>query len=302
MSQQIDILPSHQIDAKKWNNCIARAENGLIYSRYEYLQFICDNWDGVIVRDYEAVMALPWRMKLSIKYYYEPAFIQQLGLVGERDDLNLIEQLLSVARYGDILFNYKNETFASETGAKKRTNLVLDLSPGISEIRSCYKKDLTLNLRKAHKSGLAVVIDLSINEAVEHYQKLYKERFKHIKQNDYINFIELAHELAKNEMCFTRKICNRSGELMAIGLFLKDEKRIYNIMNTTTEKGRQVEANHFLLDSVIEEYSGKQLLFDFEGSDLPGVKSFYLKFGAIDQPYYHWHFNKLPFPLRLLKR
>ncbi len=74
------------------------------------------------------------------------------------------------------------------------------------------------------------------------------------------------------------------------------------MMNTTTQKGRDEEANHFLLDKVIKEFAGQPLLFDFEGSDLPGVREFYEKFGAINQPYFHYHYNGLSWPLRLLKR
>lgn len=302
MSHHIDILPSHKIDTGKWNNCVVNANNGLIYSRYEYLQAMCDNWHGVVINDYTAVVALPWRKKFGIRYNYEPAFIQQLGLVGNITDINIAELIFSFTKYGDILFNFKNEQFAQTIHAKRRTNLVIDLSVGIEEIRSAYKKDLVQNLKKAEKADLKVVTDLSIDDAIKHYRSYYQDRFSHITSNDYNNFYQLAQDFSKHDMCFTRKICNSSGELMAIGLFFKDEKRIYNVMNTTTEAGRRSEANHYLIDSVLQEFASKNLLFDFEGSDLPGVKSFYEKFGAIYQPYYHWHFNKLPFPLNLLKR
>jgi hypothetical protein len=73
-------------------------------------------------------------------------------------------------------------------------------------------------------------------------------------------------------------------------------------MNSTTPDGRKKEANHFLLDQVIKEFAGKPLIFDFEGSDVPGIKSFYEKFGAINQPYYSLHFNLLPAPFKWLKR
>ncbi len=61
-------------------------------------------------------------------------------------------------------------------------------------------------------------------------------------------------------------------------------------------------ANHTLLNEVLKEFSERDLLFDFEGSDLPGVKEFYEYFGPVNQPYFHYHFNYLPFPLNLIKR
>ena len=53
---------------------------------------------------------------------------------------------------------------------------------------------------------------------------------------------------------------------------------------------------------MIKEFAGKPLLFDFEGSDIQGVKSFYEKFGAVNQPYFHYHHNQLPGILKLLKK
>ncbi len=89
---------------------------------------------------------------------------------------------------------------------------------------------------------------------------------------------------------------------MATSLLLRDEKRLYNMMNTTTLAGRKKESNHFLLNAIIEEFSGQDLVFDFEGSDLPGVKSFYESFGPINQPYYKIKYNQLPSLVRLLKK
>jgi hypothetical protein len=41
------------------------------------------NWHGIVIDDYAAVMALPWKRKLRIRYGYTPPFMQQLGIVGE---------------------------------------------------------------------------------------------------------------------------------------------------------------------------------------------------------------------------
>ena len=70
----------------------------------------------------------------------------------------------------------------------------------------------------------------------------------------------------------------------------------------TQKQGQHALAGHFLYDSLIKEYSQTGLIFDFEGSDIPGIKHFYKSFGAIEQPYSRIHFNRLPYLLQLLKR
>ncbi|MCU0387633.1 MAG: hypothetical protein MUE71_03400 [Chitinophagaceae bacterium] len=89
---------------------------------------------------------------------------------------------------------------------------------------------------------------------------------------------------------------------MAIGLFLKDDRRLYNIASTTLPNGRTLEANHFLFDQLICEFSGQNILLDFEGSDLPGVARFYQKFSPENRPYFFWKSNRLPAVLRWWKR
>lgn len=301
MKPDIKILAAHEIDRLKWDACVSNAENGLIYSRYDYLNHMCDQWHGMVIDDYSAVMALPWRKKFGIRYIYQPSFIQQLGIIGSDIKAeDVIRTIQSFANYGDILFNYSNTNVAF-LNPKKRVNLVIDLYAGYYIISSHYKKDLAANLRKAEKEGLLISNDNDLQLAISMYKDLYQKRIRNLSDNDYTNFQSLCTVLEKDGMCFTRKVQNEKGVLLAIGLFLKDEKRIYNLMNTTTDEGRSKEANHFLLDEVIKEFSGTELLFDFEGSDLPGVKSFYEKFGAVNQPYFYYHYNKLPKLLRLIK-
>jgi hypothetical protein len=301
MASTFHILRSHSIDAEKWNACVINADNGLIYSRYEYLNGICDNWDGIVIDDYKAVMALPWRKKIGIKYLYEPAFIQQLGLIGATNE-DVLDKVFEFANYGDVLLNFSNGDIANKVGATHRVNLVIDLSFGYDSISSNYKKDLQQNLKKAQQGEMIMSGETDIKTAFASYKEYYNERFQHISAQDFERAERLCLALSSKGMCFTRKLTNANGELLSIGLFLKDEKRIYNVMNTTTDAGRKSEANHYLIDAVIKEFAQQKLVFDFEGSDLPGVKSFYEKFGAVNQPYFHYHFNKLPFPLRLLKR
>ncbi|WP_315816464.1 hypothetical protein [Paraflavitalea speifideaquila] len=56
----------------KWDRCIADAPNGLIYGYSFYLDKMADNWDGLVLNNYEAVMPLPWKKKWGIYYLAHP--------------------------------------------------------------------------------------------------------------------------------------------------------------------------------------------------------------------------------------
>jgi hypothetical protein len=301
MASLIAYLASYQIDKSKWDQCIAKSSSSNIYASSLYLDTMADHWQGLVINDYDAVMPLPWRRKIGIRYYYTPAFVQQLGLFGNAvNDQNIIKTIQAFASYGDYMLNEENH-ISTLNDLESCTNLTIDLSVKYDTIYNNYTKDLIRNLKKAAKESFTYKEDESIESNIRLYQSMYAQRTVHVKEKDYQHFIQLCQLLKKKGQCLTRKVTDSSGNLLAVMLLLKDTHRLYNVINITTEAGRRRKANHFLMDRIINEFAGTALYFDFEGSDLPGVKSFYETFSAVNQPYYHWHFNKLPWPLRLLK-
>lgn len=297
MSTRIRLLPSSEIHRDRWNEAVRDAP---VYCQYDYLNLMCDHWSALVAGDYAGIVALPWRKRYGIRYLYEPAFIQQLGCVGAIS-LQDLQQLFTSFKYGDLLFNHRNTAIAAACKASQRTNLVIDLTNGYHPIASSYRKDLQQNLARAARHHLQVQ-EGNIEEVIALYRLLYHERFSNVREVDYVRFASLCNEWLQTGQCLVRRITNEQGELLSAGIFLKDSHRIYNMMNATTAAGRGLEANPFLLDAVIREFAGRNLVFDFEGSDIAGVKAFYEKFGAVEEPYFHLHYNRLPFPLRLLKR
>ncbi|MES1223696.1 MAG: GNAT family N-acetyltransferase, partial [Bacteroidota bacterium] len=287
------------------DDCIDNADNGLIYAYSFYLDNMAPHWDALVLNDYDAVIPLVWKKKFSIKYCYQPPFTQQLGLFGNIKDEELkilFTKITAIVKYGDWLFNHHNKFIGLFYPVIPMTNLVINLEDGYDNIHRRYKKDLLDNLKRAEKSGISYEAGNDINKTVDLYRSHYANRTAHVKNKDYKNFNSLCLQAGQNNNCLIREVKDNNGNLLASALLLKDKRRIYNMMNTTTEEGRKKEANHFLLDHIIQEFSGQQFLFDFEGSDISSIKKFYEKFGAFDQPYYHWHYNDLPFYLKWIKK
>ncbi len=158
----VENISSNKIDRKKWDACIDAAPNGLIYSRSVYLDTMCDNWNGIVLNNYETVMALPWRKKYGIKYIYDVPFIQQLGWIGEVDEKiaqPFVKALFNFCQYGSYAFNFLNEITGKTPRTKKSNNYILKLSPHYNSIQRNYKTDLHNNLKKANKFQLQYKTD-----------------------------------------------------------------------------------------------------------------------------------------------
>lgn len=297
---QVTLLPSKKIDKQKWDDCIKSSSNNLIYATSVYLDCMADNWDGFIADDYNIVMPVPWRKKYGIKYCYNVAFVQQLGVFGknlEQKDIDVfIEHFQKNYKYGDYAFNYLNQA----KNAQQRNNYILILSSKYEILKQFYLSHLEKNLHKA-KNFLLKYESGDIDTSIEMFRKLYAHRFKNVTLNDYKNFTALCKLKEKENNIIVRKVCNDT-EILAAVLIMKDERRLYNLMVSVTQTGRQQSAGPFLYNELIKEFSHTGMLLDFEGSDITGIEFFYKGFGAVNQPYCAMHINNLFFPLRFFKR
>jgi len=302
-SNQPDIIPSYQIDKKKWDDCIYRSTNSLIYGYSWYLDMLADNWHGIVVNDYECVLPVPWRKKIGTRYCYDVPFTQQLGYFDTTHNIDhraLLKILFKFIKYGHYNFNYNNTGVSDLPGIKRAANFIIELTDK-ETITNNFTKSFSQSLQKSTGNDLTC-LSATPQEAIEMYRSLFKNHLQSIKEADYRNLLLLTKILVPQNKCIVRKIINKERTTISIVLLLKDEKRLYNIINATNEEGRRTEANYFLYSQVFFEFAGKGLLFDLEGSELRGVKSFYKKMGAKDQYYYRMHINKLSFPLNLIKR
>lgn len=304
MDEKWVLLASGEIDKTKWDQCVDTHANGLIYASTNCLDTLAENWHGIVIDEYSAVIPLPWKKKWGIRYLYTPSFLQQLGIIGryKASFLPVILQAVNhFCRYGDLHFNYANQLAASLLRAEQKTNLVIPLAPDAGSVREKYKQDTKDNIRKAEAHSLLYTAGNTSN-SIRFFQQQYAQRIPHIGRDAYLRFEQLCNTFEQTGNCITRDIMGSTGTVLATAVLLKDTKRLYNLMNTTLPEGRKAGANHLLIDSIIGEFSGSGLLLDLEGSELPGVQQFYLSFGAIGQPYFHYHLNRLPWPLNRLKR
>ena len=297
------IIPAAAIDPQKWNTLIDQSNNGLIYAQYHYLNTMADHWEAIVLDDYRAAWPLPWRKKWGIKYYYTPAFIQQLGLIGnfESDDLNTCIQLIKKSvSLADLQLNFSNEV-AAILEKKVRTNFVINLNQSFDELLNhCQSGFRSTYQQLLKESSLLYTKSEDYTGIIDRYYELYQAKHQSLQKNDVQQFKSLIAHYAAAGQCKLH-VVKSGNHIHAASILLFDNKRIYNILNLLTEEGRKTQSNYLLYGSILSTYSEGDLLFDFEGSDLSGVKAFYAKMQPVNQPYTQCRLNQLPWPLRLFK-
>jgi hypothetical protein len=298
----IRYLERSEIDTGKWDDCILHAANSLIYARSFYLDRMAKTWSALVLNDYELVMPLTWNRKFGISYLYQPPFTAQLGLFSQKiPDKNILEAFIHQAekhfRFCEIHLNFDNPAGTNPL----RANYVLDLGKPYPALRNGFKKRLLENLQESVSNDLQYHESDDYVNTIRLFKNEYGKRFPHVKHSDYQRFESLCVEMADRKMIFVREAKDMKGKLLNASIFFTDGKRIYNIMSVTLKEGREKRAHFYLLDRLIAEFSDRNLLLDFEGSEIPGVAEFYRKFGSINQPYPFLKFNHLPYPVKFFK-
>lgn len=294
------------IDKKKWDQCISDSKNELIYAYSYYLDVMSKNWDALVMceglpseNDYKAVMPLTWNKKFGILYLRQPVFTQQLGIFGncsftENITKSFIDIALERFPFVEINLNYANEY--QKYGTKK-CNCILPLNQDFPEIEKSFRRDF---VNKIKSNTLIYQSSDEVEKAIQLFKENYSDRV-HISKKDFENWRLLCILLKNKGQLFVREVKSQSWELLSIALFLKNSNRIYYISSTTLPEGRKQESNYFLLYHLIKEFSNQNLIFDFEGSEIPSIKLFFKKFGAIEQNYTFVRINNLIFWKRWLK-
>ena len=305
----VKYIEHKNIDKEKWDSCINNSVNGLIYAKSFFLDNMAENWDGVIVGDYEAIMPITWKNKWGIRYLYQPAFLQQGGIffktaVSEANIQQVFNTIITKFKFAEITGNYLNAPLQHIPYLKinARNNFTINLNQDYSNVFDSYTFSCKKSLKRVKKFALLYKHSDNFSEIIELYKNLYGPRLPYVLGKDYDHFKKLCKEISGKQNVITRQVYNTRGELLCAVILLNDAGRLYNIISCVTAAGKQAEANYFLYDNIFQEFSGQSLIFDFEGSDIPGIANFYLKFSPENHPYPFIKFNNLNPILKLFKQ
>jgi Acetyltransferase (GNAT) domain len=304
-SFNIQYLSNQEIDKTKWDNCINKAPNGLVYAWSFYLDIMAKHWDALVLNDYEAVMPLTWNKKYGIRYLYPPFLTAMLGLFGQNISAELLEAFLkaipSKFKYWDISLNHHNIFNLKNFELYQRSNYVLDLNKPYAALYKSYKENIQRNIRKAEQAGCTTQKDFEVNKvielAVQQMKKYSKESAENVER-----FKKLYQVLHQQQKAITYGIISAEKKLLASSVFFFSHNRAYYILVGNHPDGKNIGASHALINAFIKDHAGKNMLLDFEGSDIPGLALFYSSFGSVEEKYAAIKLNRLPFYLKFFKK
>lgn len=300
----IRYLPYHDVDKANWNTCIDEAANGLIYAHSFYLDHMAKHWDALVLNDYEAVMPLTWNKKFGICYLYQPAFTACLGIFGKHPTEIMIYGFLNAIpkkfKLIEISLNSGNILNAPGGISILRVNYFLSLNKNYNELYSSYRENHQRNIQKSLQAGCLAKKNIPVEEVIA----LNKRQMKNVvslTDNDYDRLKKLYEFLYDQNKAVTYGIVDLQNKLLASCVFFFSHSRAYYILAGNHPDSRTTGASHALIDAFIKDHAGKDLILDFEGSDIESLALFYSGFGASKEIYPAIRWNRLPWWLKWMK-
>ncbi len=303
--QQIRYIQQTEIDKNKWDECIELSSNGLIYSYSWYLDAMADQWDALVLNDYEAVMPLTWNKKYGIHYLFQPYFCASLGIFSKNKIESVtVESFLKTIpdkfKYYDIYLNKDNLFSMQAYPFTIRINYVLSLHNNYEAISNDYRSNLKRNIKKAETGKLIVKDGIGLDEIL----LLAKETMQRISSitDEQLNRFKKVFDMAeKKQKAETIGIYSASNQLLASAAFLYSHHRWYYILVGNHPNGKTLGASHYLIDRFIFNHAETYALLDFEGSEIRNLAFFYNSYGAYEERYPALRMNRLPKLLRWMK-
>ena len=285
----IQYLTRNELDVHKYDECISNAFNSKIYAYSWYLDIVADNWDVLVLDNYQAVMPLPWRKKYLLKYIYLIPWVQQLGLFSKKElQEELIDSFLNRIpkkfKLIEMFLNSQNQI--ENRSITIRNNFILKLNKPYKDIYRNYKKGRKSDLKVAQKSELLIQEVNNASKIIELFINIKSKKVDR-RENDYLVLNTLVKKLVTLNKVKIYETYNSKNEFLGGAFFAIDDFRIIYLFSSTNKIGREKNIISLIIDKIIREFSESDLIFDFEGSMIDNVASFFKSFGTEIEEYYH---------------
>ncbi|HEV7231707.1 MAG TPA: hypothetical protein VGO45_10290 [Bacteroidia bacterium] len=302
----ITYLNHKEIDKFKWDACIQRSVNGIIYAYSWYLDIVSPNWEGLVEEDYESVMPLTGNRKFGIHYLFPPWFTQQLGVFSvnkfnEEKIREFIGAIPGKYLFFEINLNTFNKFSSMEMIIHPNLTHELDLINSYEHLQDAYSENLRRNLKKAAAADLVIDKQVPPHQIINLFRHNKGREFGKIGQREYEMLEELINVCMEKGRAQIWGVMSREKRLCAGAVFVESNGKVIFLFSGSNQVARGNSAMPYLIDRFISENANRNLILDFEGSNDHNLARFYKSFGSKECVYLQVRVNRLPWYARFFK-
>lgn len=300
---KVKLLKYNQIDKYRWDETIKSSYNAMVYGFSWYLDIVSPGWSALVLGDYQFIMPVPSKRKVFFKVSLQPYFAQQLGIFSNQKitpDIisTFLDSLSKSFSYVELNMNKMMDLSELSYLSRKNTTFELDLIQSYDNLRKKYNENTKRNLKKSEKSGIRISENLSHKNFLRFFRKNIDEQLGVLKEKEHQNISKII-QLHKFPYFVPMIIGSQiNGELCSAAFFIKTSDRIFYMFGVSNQLGKKSLAMFRIMDFVIYKFANKNVVLDFEGSNIESIARMYHGFGAKSYSYDTLIINHLPFSLK----
>lgn len=298
-------LKREQINEQKWDETVRLSVQSLPYAYTWYLDTVAKDWQALVKGDYEIIMPLPIKKKLNIHYLYQPFICPQLGLFAEREILEdeyelFIQSIPDKILYYDYPLN--TNTFTGKNESESKPNFELQFPDNEEALFAAYVYNRRREIKIADKHINEIKSICTTEKIINFYKKVKPEIFKELQQEQISQLNSILNLMDEHKMLHSFFIENEDKKTVALITLFITKQKVINFINVSTVEAKKKNLMALLIHHSIKNFINEKQVFDFEGSSLPGVAKFFKSFGAKEKIIPRLKMNKLPAPLKWIKK
>jgi hypothetical protein len=290
----LKLIERKHIDIDRWDSLVANTPSASVFSLSVYLDAVAENWSVLVNNDYTAGMALPYAVRFGVKTLYTPIFARYMEWLGAPVELPVIMNEIR-KHFSEAQFNYKGQL--PDLAASEFVFQVI--LPGQEPEK--YGSQAKRMIAKFERSGMKITESQQDEEVLARIRKELPQKVSALNNKSLDRLDELISGLRKNGLIRILEVID--GERTVGGLFLVEfNGRLLYLKGAFTDESKKEGAMYGAMQFAIRSAMDKNLIFDFGGSRVEGVRAFNCNLGGKDQTYFEYRWDNAPCWFSWLKK
>jgi hypothetical protein len=303
----VRLVPNKALDRNKWNSCVSRSYNGLIYAYDWFLDICAEGWDALVMDDYAAVMPLPVIERFGMRFLYQPPLCVQLGVFSttsfsDRHLDTFLNTIPNDYRYVNINLNKYNYTETKRFQVNEQRTCEIDLIRPYKKLYAGYHPQIKQILSGAANEPIRVDRDIKFAQFAGPFEKSLKQHKNNRRElSSQLHQIFSQLTIKKNGELWaarTRGKDTRGKDICASALFARSNQKTILLASSISGKNGLLGLTA-IIDHYIKTNSEKNITLDFRLADSRETLNYFQGFGAAENRFLNLRKNQLPWYYKL---
>jgi hypothetical protein len=179
-----------------------------------------------------------------------------------------------------------------------RFTYLLPLQHDMAQVRAGYSKSVRKNIQKLTNEGFVNRLTDNANEVLAALEANLKDGRQLVPPQAVPVLGELANTAIQARHGFLLSTYTPHGQLAAAGFFAHNEHYAHFMSGYALPEYRAMHVMNLLVDGALEKSAQLSPCFDFYGSSIAPIESFFRSFGP--SPHVYYRLRKIKFPQSLI--